>query len=453
MNILLPIETINREIDFKIVLAAQLAAAGHKIYIGQHDFLMSLLPELKGGLYIGKNIFHKRASVEDGSIYHLLKKHNFNIIYLHEEGAVYLGEEKDWKQVLNNQYNASFFDKEDAICVWGDFQKAHDVSRTQDILVTATGHPRFDLYKPEWNAYFDQELTNIKSSYNDYILINGNYGVYNHGIGVHYIFSDKASYQVDDVENRMRRVAFYTYSGIQCMYMIRLTHTLAIKFPQKNFIYRPHPSENHSYYKHIFNGVKNIHVVHDGPVAPWIIGAEAVIHDGCTTAIEAFIAGKPVINFKPFYDADADIWLPNQMGIRAKSIEEVEELLIDNANYKFDLNGLASKKRITDLFYNFENDSYEALIKVIDKKISESRISNFTTPSRSFIKNKYLKLRIRKKVALLVSQKKKKQYQYHSTKFYGFDREYLEGKFQLLENMLNKKISVQYHNPFLVVVE
>ena len=39
MNILLPIETINRELDFKLVLAGYLAGKGHQIYLGQHDLL------------------------------------------------------------------------------------------------------------------------------------------------------------------------------------------------------------------------------------------------------------------------------------------------------------------------------------------------------------------------------------------------------------------------------
>ena len=58
MNILLPIETINREIDYKLVLAGYLSGQGHQIYIGQNDALMSLVPHMKnGGLYIGKSIF------------------------------------------------------------------------------------------------------------------------------------------------------------------------------------------------------------------------------------------------------------------------------------------------------------------------------------------------------------------------------------------------------------
>ena len=102
MNLLLPIETINREIDFKLVLASLLANQSHSIFIGQHDFLMQLLPKIENGLYIGKNIFHKRSDIEKGEIYKKLKSKKFDIVYLHEEGAVFKGNAENWKKVISS---------------------------------------------------------------------------------------------------------------------------------------------------------------------------------------------------------------------------------------------------------------------------------------------------------------------------------------------------------------
>ena len=57
-NILLPIETINRELDFKLFLGVMYARQDNRIYIGQHDLLHNdLLPLLRGGIYVGKNVF------------------------------------------------------------------------------------------------------------------------------------------------------------------------------------------------------------------------------------------------------------------------------------------------------------------------------------------------------------------------------------------------------------
>ena len=90
MNILLPIETINRELDFKLVLAGYLAGKGHQIYLGQHDFIMKLVPSMKeGGLYIEK-IFLMQMPIRRRREILFFKKNNFDVIYLNEEGAVFL---------------------------------------------------------------------------------------------------------------------------------------------------------------------------------------------------------------------------------------------------------------------------------------------------------------------------------------------------------------------------
>ena len=73
------------------------------------------------------------AKQETGKRFHLLKKHNFDIVYLHEEGGVFEGDEKFHIEVLENHYNIDFSDKDFKndidVCVWGNFQK----SRSREI--------------------------------------------------------------------------------------------------------------------------------------------------------------------------------------------------------------------------------------------------------------------------------------------------------------------------------
>ena len=37
----------------------------------------------------------------------------------------------------------------------------------------------------------------------------------------------------------------------------------------------------------IFNGIPNVHVIRDGPIDSWVKNAFAILHNGCTTALEA----------------------------------------------------------------------------------------------------------------------------------------------------------------------
>lgn len=448
-NILLPIETINREIDFKLVIAAQLSNLGHHIYIGQHDFLMDLLPQLEGGIYLGKNIFKKKSGSEKGEIYKLLKKHNFNIVYLHEEGAVFAGGEKEWTQTLRGQYNIDFFDENDVVCTWGDFQKRFDESRAHGAVpVITTGHPRFDLYKPKWQFLFAEQVHRLNQKYGDFVLINGNFGLANHGKGLEHVFSETGDYIVSDESSRLNRVEFFAHSTKQMVSMVVLTHQLAVKFPNKIFIYRPHPSENHEYYNIIFQGVKNIIVNHEGSVNAWILASDAVVHDGCTTAIEATLAGKKVINYKATDDSEQDIWLPKQMGIKAESFDEVVHCLNNTQEVEF-----IPSPKISELMYNFNGDSFEALKKVLDDrliKLNGTQCKNKLTSNN--IASLYWKQTAKKKLIGL-NPKKRKSLKYHNTKFKGFDSENISNKIKLLENNMGKTISYKMFNPYLIEIK
>lgn len=454
MNILLPIETINREIDFKIALAGNLANQGHKIYIGQHDFIMKLLPFMnEGGLYIGKNFLRKMASAENGEKYFLLKKYHFNVIYLHEEGAVFPGKEEDWIATLKAHYNLDFYDENDDICVWGDFQNKVDQQKGGKVAIHTTGHPRFDLCKEKWQSLYTTKVNEILNHYGEFVLINGNYGFSNHGLGTEYVFSVAGNYNVEDEIQRLKRVDFYCHSSRQLMAMIKLTHQLAVKFPKINFVYRPHPSENHEYYKTIYGGVKNIIINHDGPILPWILASKTVIHDGCTTALEATLAGKPVINYKVDFCKDNDIWLPNQMGVQTSKIEEVcmylKDIIENNKKPVVDNN----YEKVSELIYNFKGDSFERLLQVVSDNMRKSGISKNNTISKLNIKIIYSKGKFKTFLYKMLKPSKKSSINYHAVKFYGFQETEIAEKVKNVSAILDKKIKFTFHNSHLIEIE
>jgi surface carbohydrate biosynthesis protein len=450
MNILLPIETINREIDFKIILGTKLSGKGHKIFIGQHDFLMSLLERMEDGLYIGKNIFRKKSSEENGSRYHRLKSRGFDIIYLHEEGGVFAGDRNQWKNTLESQYNPAIFDDKDRLCVWGEYQRDFDQARSKKVPIHVVGHPRFDLYKPKLRSFYQKEVESIQRKYGNYILINGNYSWANHGRGLQNTFPE--SIKSEDIEGRLKRVHYYRYFTSQMVAMVELTHVLAAKFPDLNFIYRPHPSEDHQYYKTVFNGVANILVNHDGPVNPWILGAKALIHDGCTTAVEATIAEIPVINYKPIFDPVCDIWLANRMGAKATTSDQLIDMISNLDQFKLITLDCLEPKAY-ELLFNLQGDSFSTLESIIEEKIEEKRLDDMTSPSTKFIKYRFAQIKAKVWAQRILQPQKSKGLQYHRTKFYGFNRKLISSKILGAERLVGKKIVWHYHNENLITIE
>jgi len=449
MNILLPIEIINREIDFKLVLAAFLSGKGHKIYIGEHHFLMNLVSHMKeGGLYVGKNIFSKESFTEKGEQYYLLKKKNFNIIYLHEEGGVFAGDEKNYKKLQEFQYKTDFFDKNDQICVWGNFQKKVDEARSKNKSINVTGHPRFDLCKSKWHDLYSYDVSQIKKKYKKFILIDSNCTAGNFGMGLKYLYTKKI---YKDQDLRLKFINNYVYETKQIASMVYLTHMLAAKFPKINFVYRPHPSENIAYYKLIFSGVKNIHVKHEGAVLHWILASKLVVHDNCTTAIEAALAGKPVISYKAHQNKDRNVWLANEMGFQTNNINEIisylNKAIEDKLKFKINL----KNKKMSKYLYNLDGNSYDKLLKVIDKKI-DNRISNSNLHPYT-IKKYFINLKLKKFIKKSFNKKHNLHIKYNDHKFYGFHKNEISKKLQLISKHLKKKITYKIHNSHCLIIE
>lgn len=445
MNIFIPIETINRELDTKIVLASFLVKLGATVYIGQHDYLHSLIPYFKNGLYIGKNIFKKPSDKEDSKRLFGLKKQGINVFYIHEEGAVFLGGKEDWKKVLEKQYSTKGFDANDTVLTWGDFQKNFDSKRTKSAKVVATGHPRFDLYKEKYRAYFNDDITNLNEKYGDYILVNGNYGLVNHGQGLDYVFSESVNYDPNDVEQRLSRVGYYKNSSAQMNAIIELVHHLAVNFKDKNIVYRSHPSESDNLYNIAFQGVSNIHVIHDGGVAPWILAADVIIHDGCTTAIEAFISGKKIINYKVACENEYNIWLPNQLGFRSESIADVITIIKEK-----DLVNEELPTEVTELLCNFYEDSIDSIVEMVSTHIEKyDKSTQFISPSTSTLKSKYVFTELKNKLSSIRHFNNMSTHQYHNKKFNGFSEKDVLSKFSSAFKISGAKVDVDFHNKLM----
>ncbi|MFQ5566453.1 MAG: surface carbohydrate biosynthesis protein, partial [Paracoccaceae bacterium] len=80
-------------------------------------------------------------------------------------------------------------------------------------------------------------------------------------------------------------------------------------------VIRPHPSENRQTWYDAANGLDNVHVVHDGSVGPWLAAADVLIHNGCTSAVEAAIVGTPALSYRPVKAPGYDNDLPNGLSL------------------------------------------------------------------------------------------------------------------------------------------
>jgi hypothetical protein len=98
-------------------------------------------------------------------------------------------------------------------------------------------------------------------------------------------------------------------------------------FPDTTIIVRPHPSENHERWREVTRGCDNVHVLHEGNVVPWLMASKVLLHNGCTTAVEAAVLEKPAVTYQPVQSQEFDYHLPNGLSHRTYTPEEVRKTL------------------------------------------------------------------------------------------------------------------------------
>ncbi|MCI0579481.1 MAG: hypothetical protein L0331_25180 [Chloroflexi bacterium] len=68
-------------------------------------------------------------------------------------------------------------------------------------------------------------------------------------------------------------------------------------------------------------------VLHEGNVAPWLMAAEAVVHNSCTTGVEGYLLDRPVVAYRPVSSEQFDMYLPNALSYQVFAVEELCDVL------------------------------------------------------------------------------------------------------------------------------
>lgn len=146
----------------------------------------------------------------------------------------------------------------------------------------------------------------------------------------------------------------YEYSGYMLQligHFVKMIRKLAETYPDVNILIRPHPVEDEDAWDKMIGPFPNVHVFRDGTISGWIRGAKAIIHNGCTSALEAAVSGVPRIAYRPL-PSHFEREIPNQLSHEAFSIDE----MIEKVNHA--LEGKFSKAEI-----KHDNDAHKKLIK------------------------------------------------------------------------------------------
>lgn len=322
MFIYIKVEVFAREFRGRLLLAAVAAARGHRVVIGPPGSIIE--PLASGKLPVG--LLHEKSispSMRRIAQMEALKKRGCYITCQDEESY---GIDVKYCDFLRYRMDGRTLSLVDRFFCWGehDYEEVLSNNRSHDNKIVMTGNPRVDL----WRAHF-QKATNSNQvdSDKDYILIPTNFG---------------AAVSVESFWERAKKLennGYFREGDYERWFFekeakrlpiifgfVQLVRELANSFPSITILLRPHPTESAKAWECFFSGLGNVLVSKKGDIGALIKNAKMVVHNGCTTGLEAAAVGTPVVSFQPDGMWDG-LSFANEVSIRCTRCDQVIEVM------------------------------------------------------------------------------------------------------------------------------
>lgn len=322
MNLTIPCETQAREFDAKLLLSCFAAERGHRVIVGSKKAINVRAGSLAPSIYLSKSLTGRNLLM-----YELLERLGHTIVCGDEEGLVYSSPES----YLHHKVAAPTFRKADALLAWGSANARiwREFDAFHGAPIYETGNARMDLLRPEMRSLFDRQVADLRSRFGKFILINTNFSRLNHYFPGQSRQATKLRDAAPDTDvNQYLDLGLAAHKSVLFDHFREMVPAVARACPDHRIVIRPHPSEKRETWSEIAAGSANVQVVHEGNVVPWILASELLIHNGCTTAIEAYVLGKTAIAFQPKTSEDFDLYLPNLLSSRAFDLDSLLDLAV-----------------------------------------------------------------------------------------------------------------------------
>ncbi len=345
--LLLPIEVKNREFDAKVMLSCIGAERGFGVLLGRNNFNMrGAFPR---GVYLDKCISPYKADALRQQVNGL----GNSLAILDEEGLVYQSE----KLYLDNRTSRETVDLASLIFTWGNAQRDLINGRyTVPDKLLATGSPRADLWQKPWHAVYSDELRAIQEELGPYVLIPANFSPAHHVDPINFSLKKRGITENSCSGKKLSvKEDRFVYRQKILNEFFDLIPAIAEHLGSHTVLLRPHPNDNMKIWAEIQKKwPPNVKVIYRGGISPWILASDLLVHNSCTSGVEAYAMEKPAIAYTPYTDSRFDQNIPNPLSQQSSTVSGVLELIDRNLRHQ----GLGREEKKTELYnYHITNDS------------------------------------------------------------------------------------------------
>jgi len=298
-TLLIAVENQVRELDAKLLLACVAARQGLPSIIGSKRELESHIASFPRSIYLAKSLVHGNS--EFLRIARMLGHEN---VAWDEEALVHLPPDTYFSRRLSpgamGCVSHLFAWGEDNAELWRQYPE-----RSAGTAIHVTGNPRGDLLRPEMHSFYDSQVEEIRRAHGDFILINTSFAWVNAFLPDRNLFQPAEEPGEEPRFGRgargmSREFAEGLHNFKQAIFEAfqKLIPALEKTLPNCTIIVRPHPTESQETYRKIAARCERVRVTNEGNVVPWLMASRALIHNGCTTGVEAYLMRIPAISYR-----------------------------------------------------------------------------------------------------------------------------------------------------------
>ena len=306
--IVIPIEVKAREFQSRLLIAEYLYNKGLKVVLGSERSILYLIDQIQAPFVY----FDKSISKNKIFLYENLKARGCRICSIDEEGLSVVNNYKGYTQKRFSKHMLQLVDK---VFFWGtiDYSPIVEIYPQYNKKFFITGNPRLIPSKIDVNKrYLCAFISNF---------------TFNHASGESNFWTKLES--LGRIPTAKDRVFYETVLRQQergfNLFVCMIKDVLR-NFPKKNFVVRPHPSENPKYWTDLAKDFDNLNVdLGEVKAIETITSASVMVHMGCTTGIESALYGIKTIAYLP--EEFESKSLSNKVSHKVSTKEELMVLL------------------------------------------------------------------------------------------------------------------------------
>ena len=367
-------EITSRELDANLILIIFSLKKKFNVFFGDSSTYKILLKKklLSPGIVLTKSVTHGKKKSD---LHNDFKSQGFILTSIdHEHGVL---DNLNYKNFfIKSRIDKKELEKFDAFFCWGKYDYKNlvenfPISKNKFFL---TGSNRVDAWK-------NIQIKNYTKDNEKKISIFSNFAFSNNKYSEKKIFSlkRKAGYYKRCPELLIQEKLFLSYQKKLIKKFVNLINFLVIKYPNYQFFFKPHPTENKNFWDKKLLNSRNLTIVNQKSSTSLIKESDLIIQTRCTTSVEATINSINNINFIPVYAEHGFAKFVDKFSNNAKNEIEVVKL-INNLMHSKKKNIKKIKKLNARILFNQKIPSSEKMSLVfnnLSKKVENKKSQSY----------------------------------------------------------------------------